>query len=343
MILTSSLSLPACSNFSYYSQAIAGHLSIRSKYQAIDDLLASEQTSAQLKQKLASVLEIRHFASQKLSLPDNDSYTSYVELDRPYVLWNVVAAPEFSLEPRQWCFLFAGCVKYRGYFSYDEVMSFAAELRASGDDVYVRGVDAYSTLGWFDDPVLSTFLNRDDVSVAGLIFHELAHQQVYVKNDSAFNEGFAITVELEGVQRWLQAHHSLDLMTQYQERKHKSAAFIELVSKTSTKLKSLYAQTLTDEQKRDRKAQIIQQMRNEYAQLKATWAGYTGYDKWFDSEINNAKLAAVNTYRDFVPAFKVLLQEQHGDLKEFYSAVKSLGQLPEAQRTAKLNSLISQK
>ncbi len=210
--LVNLLVLSGCSNFGYYSQAIIGHLSIQVNLVPVADIIADSDTPPELKNQLEKVVEMRAYASEHLFLPSNASYSSYTDLKRPYVLWNVVAAPEFSLEPRQWCFPFAGCVQYRGYYAKEDAQVFAAELNKDGDDIYVGGVAAYSTLGWFADPMLNTILFRDDVSLAGLIFHELAHQQLYVKNDSAFNEGFAKTVELEGVRRWLLNHGTQELM-----------------------------------------------------------------------------------------------------------------------------------
>ena len=334
------LVLSGCSNFSYYSQAIIGHLSIQVNLEPVADIIADSDTPAELKTQLEKVVEIRAYASEQLSLPDNTSYTSYTDLKRPYVLWNVVAAPEFSLEPRQWCFPFAGCVQYRGYYAEEDAQAFATELNQKGDDIYVGGVAAYSTLGWFADPMLNTILFRDDVSLAGLVFHELAHQQLYVKNDSAFNEGFAKTVEIEGVRRWLAIHGTQDLMEAYEAKKKRQNAFIKLVAKTSDELKILYLSDMEKQKQREKKAEIFAEMRNQYHRLKASWDDYAGYDKWFEKDINNAQIAAVNTYRDYVPAFQILLKQQEGNLAEFYKAAAKLGDLPKDQRSKALTALL---
>jgi len=338
--LVSLLFLSGCSNFSYYSQAIFGHLSIQVNLEPVADIIADSDTPAKLKTQLEKVVEIRAYASEQLLLPDNASYTSYTDLKRPYVLWNVVAAPEFSLEPRQWCFPFAGCVQYRGYYAKEAAQAFAAELNKNGDDIYVGGVAAYSTLGWFADPMLNTILFRDDVSLAGLIFHELAHQQLYVKNDSAFNEGFAKTVELEGVRRWLLNHGTQELMQAYAVKKKRHNAFIDLVAKTSDELKILYSSDMEKSLQREKKAEIFDKMRKQYHRLKASWDDYAGYDKWFAKDINNAQIAAVNTYRDYVPAFQVLLKQQNGNLAEFYKAAAKVGGLPKDQRAEALMALL---
>ncbi len=334
------LALTGCSNFGYYSQAIVGHLSIQVNLQPVAEIIADSDTAPELRIQLQKVLDVRQYASEQLFLPDNASYTSYTDLKRPYVLWNVVAAPEFSLEPRQWCFPFAGCVQYRGYYAKEDAMSFAAGLSENGDDIYIGGVAAYSTLGWFADPMLNTILFRDDTSLAGLIFHELAHQQLYVKNDSAFNEGFAKTVEIEGVRRWLASHGTVQLMEAYEVKKLRHIAFIELVAKTGDELQALYQSEASQHEKRQKKAQIFAQMRSQYLEMKASWQGYSGYDNWFEKDINNAQIAAVNTYRDYVPAFQALLEKQGHKLPAFYQAAKELGALPKEQRSKALTDLL---
>jgi predicted aminopeptidase len=307
----------------------------------IEDLLEDDNTPPDLQDKLRLVLQIREFASDTLQLPSNDSYKNYVELDRNHVVWNVVAAPEFSMELDKWCFLIVGCVTYRGYFSEQDAQKFAEALRAEGKDVYVPGVDAYSTLGWFDDPMLSTLIKRTEPRLAGLVFHELAHQLLYIKNDSAFNESFAKAVEIEGVHRWMQHRGTPQLSQLYAEQKQRDKSFVELVKSTSDKLKQLYAEDLPEDVMRQKKAEIYQQMQQHYGQLKADWQGYNGYDRWFDNELNNAKLGTVGIYRDLVPAFQALLQLHNGDLSAFYDAAKQLSKLPKEQRTAELDGLLS--
>ena len=192
--------LASCSTLNYYSQAAQGQLELLADARPIDDWLADPATNTSLRHRLEAARQIRRFAVQQMGLPDNDSYKNYAALKRQYVLWNVVATPELSLKPLQWCFPVAGCVNYRGYYSKEDAQAYAQELRAGGHDVQVGGVPAYSTLGWFNDPLISTFINYPDAELARLIFHELAHQVVYVAGDSQFNESFASAVEEAGVE-----------------------------------------------------------------------------------------------------------------------------------------------
>jgi predicted aminopeptidase len=341
LILVMVLIMASGCSIGYYSQSVSGHLSLMSSRVPIQDLLEDDNTSEDLKAKLRLVLQIREFASNALQLPENDSYKSYVELDRKHVVWNVVAAPEFSMELEKWCFLIVGCVNYRGYFSEQDAQAFAEELRTEGKDVFVPGVDAYSTLGWFDDPMLSTLIKRSEPRLAGLVFHELAHQLLYIKNDSAFNESFAKAVEIEGVRRWMQHRGTPKLSQLYEAQKQRDQQFVALVKNTSEKLKQLYAENLPQEVMRQKKAEIFQHMQQHYGQLKTNWQGYNGYDRWFGKDLNNAKLGTVGIYRNLVPAFQVLLQQHNGDLNAFYEAVKQLSKLPKEERLAELDKLLN--
>ena len=310
------------------------------KAQPIAKVTADPATSAELKAKLEGVVEMRDFASRELHLPDNGSYRSYADIGRPYVVWNVFAAPEFSVKPKEWCFLFAGCVGYRGYFSKAGAEQFASELRAQRYDVFVGGVPAYSTLGWLDDPVLSTFVQYSDADIAELMFHELAHQLVYVQGDSTFNESFAVTVEREGVDRWLAAHGSEAQRRAFEREQARRQAFAELVAAYRDRLAQLYAEPLDAQRMRARKEEVLTQMREEYGRLKQSWDGFAGYDHWFEQPLNNAQLASVTIYTQLVPAFQRILRESDGDLQRFYAEVKRLAALPKAQRDAELASLL---
>ncbi|MDH5324115.1 MAG: aminopeptidase [Gammaproteobacteria bacterium] len=334
--------LSACSSVGYYSQSAMGQLSLWWNAEPISDLLEDEATNAQLKQRLQQVLEIRRFASERLALPDNDSYREYVALDRPYVVWNVVAAPELSLQMHEWCFPIVGCLRYRGYFAEADAQALGQEMRQQGLDVAVYGVAAYSTLGWFDDPMLSTILKRNEAALAGLVFHELAHQQLFVKGDTAFNEGFAKTVEIVGVQRWLQQRNSPELNQAFAKRQKLRKEFLQLVAATTKKLRQLYASSLSDEQKRQGKADIIAVMHQEYAQLKQSWGGDDRYDKWFAKDVNNARLGAVATYQDYVPAFTRLLEQNRNDLSAFYQAAAAIGDLDKDERSKAIEALLSE-
>jgi predicted aminopeptidase len=342
LLLIALLALPTsgCANFGFYTQAVKGQFQIYSRTRPIAEVLADAQTDARLKDRLQRVLEIREFAARELALPDNDSYRVYADIERPFALWNVFATPELSLKPTEWCFLFIGCVTYRGYFMREQADAFADTLRTAGDDVYVGGVVAYSTLGWFDDPLLNTFVNRPMPELAGLLFHELAHQRLYVKGDTTFNESFAVTVELEGVRRWLQGQGGSDGFAGYQDRLKRRDDFIALMLQYRDRLDAMYTSDATDTEKRTAKRRILDELRAEYRQVRAGWNGYGGYDDWFAQDLNNAHFVSVGTYYQLVPAFQALLAGERGDLHSFYRAAKEIGQLPKKERMAALNKLL---
>lgn len=332
--------LTACSHLAYYSQAISGQWEVFRRSQPISEVLTDPATVTSLKQQLADILSIRTFATQTLHLPDNRSYTYYADLQRPFVVWNVFAAPTFSLQPKSWCFPILGCVHYRGYFTQADAQTLAKELRTQGYDVYVAGITAYSTLGWFTDPVLNTMLKWELPQIAGTIFHELAHQQLYIPDDTAFNEAFAMTVEYEGVKRWLTHVATPQVSADYQQSQSRQLEFIKLVLATRDQLKQVYQKTLSPVAMQREKTMTFETMRVHYADLKTQWHGYAGYDNWFASDLNNAKLLSVITYQDYVPAFQALLAQQGGDLPKFYGAAARIGELSTEQRRAKLQELV---
>jgi predicted aminopeptidase len=319
----------------YYWQGAAGQLDIISRAKPIADVIGTSDDAA-LKQRLARVQEIRAYASRELKLPDNASYTRYADLGRSFVVWNVFAAPALSLTARQWCFPVAGCVNYRGYFSEGEARAEAARLAAAGDDVWVSGVPAYSTLGYFDDPVLSTFVRWPETEVARMVFHELAHQELYVKDDSTFNESFAVTVEEEGLRRWLKAQGDPKLDAQYERSERLRDVFRALTLRARQDLAALYASAASDTEKQAGKAEIFARMRAAYEDAKAGAPGLGGYDRWFagrdNAGPNNASIVSVALYTGQVPAFAALLAEADGDLPRFYDRVRALGALPKAAR-----------
>ncbi len=328
--------LGGCANTGFYWQSVNGQMEIWKKERTIQTVIADLQSSPQLKDKLVVVLRIREFASRELDLPDNGSFRYYADLRRPYVLWNVFAAPEFSIKPKEWCFIFVGCVSYRGYFSESEAYRFAEDQQIRGYDVSVVGIPAYSTLGWFDDPILNTFINDSETEVAGLIFHELAHQVVYVKDDTTFNESFAVTVQQEGVSRWLAKYGTSEQREAYVVAQRRKQDFARLVMKYRSRLDELYRSEISDPKKRESKRQIFSELRQEYAQLKKTWGGFSGYDYWFPPEANNAYLASIAAYTQLVPAFQALLAKNDDDLARFYQAVKEIAGLPKSERDARL-------
>ncbi len=328
-----------CTTLEYYAQSIGGHLRLMSMRVPIEKIIDDETTPQSLRSRLALAVSAREFAHQELDLPDNGSYTSYVDLARPYVSWTVVAAPEFSLKPKTWCFPVVGCVPYRGYFDETDATRFAEGLKKDGYDVHVAGVQAYSTLGWFDDPLLNSMVAQPEYRLAGVIFHELAHQRLYVAGDSAFNEAYAVLIERHGVERWLTSSGRSESMENYRAHTARQAQFLELVRHARQALEALYASDLGDEQKRERKASIFSKMRADYAERRVEWNGYRGYDAWFESTLNNAKLALVATYNAYVPALEKLLERTGGDLREFNAACARLAALDQASMWAELERL----
>jgi predicted aminopeptidase len=331
--------LGGCSNLGYYWQSVGGQLDIWRRERPIEEVMSDAAVPDALKRKLAAVAEIREFASRELGLPDNRSYRRYADIERPFVVWNVFAAPEFSVRPLRWCFLFAGCVSYRGYFANYEAERFAAEVAKQGHDVYVGGVPAYSTLGWFHDPVLSTFIDYPVAQIARLIFHELSHQVVYARDDTVFNESFAVAVEQEGVRRWLAHAGDARSREEFERRQHIQADFARLIVNYRERLDALYRTRLVPQAMRERKREILADLEAEYRGLKAGWGGFAGYDRWFARTPNNAQIASVAIYTQLVPAFEALLKREGGDLPRFYAAVKELAQLPEPERRERLRAL----
>jgi predicted aminopeptidase len=338
--LTVAVTLAACATFEtvdYYWQGAAGQLELLTRSQPIPEVIG--KSDAALAARLKRIREIREFASHELGLPDNGSYTRYTDLGRPYVTWNVFATPELSLKPHQWCFPIAGCVNYRGYFQEAEAKGESTRLKAAGDDVYVGGVPAYSTLGWFDDPVLSSFVSWPETEVARLIFHELAHQLIYVKSDSTFNESYATVVEEAGLARWLASRHDSQLERLAARADRMRGVFRELVGTTRAKLAEIYASNASDDDKRRAKRDIVAAMKAAYESAKQGEPGLSGYDRWFAQQPNNAALAAVGLYTDRVPAFRELLHESNDNLPAFYQRVRELAARPKRQRDAQLDAL----
>jgi len=337
--------LAGCGQADFLWQGAVGQIELISAARPVDDVLAST-ADAGLAERLALAREVRAFASRELGLPDNPSYRRYADVGRPFVVWNVFAAPPLSLEPRQWCFPIAGCVNYRGYFGEEEAKAEAARLAARGDDVHVSGVPAYSTLGWFDDPLLSTFIRYPDTALARLVFHELAHQVVYVKDDTSFNEAFATVVEEEGLARWLAAQAGTSRYAALAEEaargKRLREGFRQWAHEARAELAAVYASGASDAEKRRRKTAMFERMRAAYEAAKSGDRGLAGYDRWFAGHDgngpNNASIAAVALYDDKAPAFRALLARVHGDLPAFYGEVRELAGKPKAERDALLDA-----
>jgi predicted aminopeptidase len=336
--------LPGCSTISYYAQAISGHLELMREARTLQARIDDPATPAPLRQKLVQALAIRQFAVDKLNLPDNGSYRSYADVKRSFVLWNVFAAPEFSVRPVRSCFPFAGCVDYRGWYDEADARRAAEDMRARGNDVYIGGVPAYSTLGWFDDPLLNTFVVYPEAEIARLLFHELAHQVVYVKDDSVFNESFAVAVEEEGMRRWqaFRVDPTAAERTRYDIARTRRREFVAMMLGARQRLEAFYAEDLPVAERRAGKARILGDLMRDYQALKVSWNGFAGFDRYFEQGVNNALLASIATYSGRLPAFRALLVREGGDLPAFYREVKRLATLPKAERDAALNALASQ-
>ena len=332
--------LAGCSNFGYYVQAMGGHLDVMRAVQPISELVRDPAIDPMLRKRLADVQAIREFASRDLGLPDNNSYRAYADLGRPYVVWNVFAAPEFSLEPKRWCMLMVGCVNYRGYYARQDAEQLAAELRLEGYDTIVGGVSAYSTLGYFDDPVLSSFLRLGTAEVARTVFHELAHQLVFVQGDSMFNESFATVVENEGMRRWLAIRATPEQRAAFEGQLERKTAVAGLIRDYRKKFHSLYDAAGSSKDQRQAKAGLLDALRRDYGELKIAWGGHAGYDKFFAEDLNNAKLASLSLYSELVPAFEALLLLEDHDLPRFYRRVATLAALDKEARSSALGTLL---
>lgn len=326
--------LTGCSSPGYYPQLAAGQWQLLKAREPVARVIADPQRDPHLRERLAGAQAARTFASKQLHLPDNQSYRVYADLKRPYVVWNVFATPAFSLDPVTHCFPIAGCVAYRGYYEQGAARGEAALQRQQGLDVYVSGVEAYSTLGWFDDPILNSMLSWGDERLASLIFHELAHQRLYVKDDTEFNESFASFVEQEGSRQW-RAHQGLPPPDTRSEQQRE--AFTGLVLTTRQRLQRLYEQPLPEAQMQEHKDAEFEHMRQEYQRLRDQhWPGNTRYDAWINAPMNNAKLLPFGLYDQWVPAFSALFKHVDGNWQAFYAEVERLAKLPAARRKAAL-------
>ncbi len=330
--------LTGCETLSYYTQIASGHLGILAKRKPIEDLIKDANTSVKLKTKLQLVMEARAFAEEHLLLATDGHYLHYVDVERPYVVWNVFAAPELSITPKKWCYPIVGCASYRGYYKEELANAYASKLSAEGYDVYIGGVAAYSTLGWFKDPVLSTFVQRSDGQLSSLIFHELAHQKLYVAGDTTFNESFATVIAQEGLRLWVEQKGKPEMYSQFVIQQQRQSDFAQLIIEYRQKLNTIYlAESSTDKNsadlKRREKQEIYDQLRQAYQKLKIEkWQGYNGYDGWFGQDLNNAKLVTVAAYYTYVPTLEKKLVELGNDMAKFYAWCKEIGKLDNEER-----------
>lgn len=322
----------ACSDFGYYWHSTNGHLDLMSRRSYIEDLLADEATDPHLREQLLLVQEIRQFSIEHLDLPGNESYRSYVVLQQPYVIQNLFAAPEFSTRLHRWCYPVIGCASYRGYYDEARLLAYVEDLQAEGLEVYVGQVPAYSTLGWFDDPVLSSFIDWPDYRLAGLLFHELTHQRIYIDDDTTFNESLASAVQQRGTELWLQARNDSEGLQEFAGWLAYRNEVIALIAATRKRLGALYAGELDDAQKRERKASIFDEARHLHGQIAARHGIENGFRAWFEAELNNAKIGSVSAYNSQVGAFIAMLHLHGDDFEAFYRYVEKLARLERPAR-----------
>ena len=336
-LLAALLLLGGCSTLDYYGHLARGQVQLLQASKPVAALLRDPQVDISLKQRLVLTQQARDFASAELGLPDNRSYRRYADIQRPFVVWNLFATAEFSVKPELYCFPIAGCVAYRGYYSQGRARGAAALLKQRGFDTYVGGVEAYSTLGWFNDPVLNTMLRWSDERLVAVLFHELAHQQLYVADDTAFNESFATFVEREGLRQWQQAQ---GLPAADPREAKQREQFSALVLASRARLEQLYASDLAADAMRAAKQAEFERLRQEYRTLREReWGGRGRYDAWVAAPLNNAKLLPFGLYDKWVEAFAALFAEVGGDWPRFYQRAAALGKLPTEARTRALEAL----
>ncbi|TBR40644.1 aminopeptidase [Dyella terrae] len=336
--MAAGLLLGACRTVGYYAHVAHGQASLVTSQREVAKVVADPKTDPHVVARLELSQRARRFASDALGLPDNRSYTSYVELHRSFVVWNVFAAPRFSVDPISYCFLVAGCVAYRGYFDESKARAEAKRLEAQGDDVSVGGVSAYSTLGWFSDPILSSMLRWDDDELAGTIFHELAHQLIYVKGDSAFNESFASFVQEEGLRQW-RASRGLPMVEP--DAQAMSDGFTRLVLDLRDRLRKAYSAGGDAEHLQASKDREIEQFRERYRDWQSgQWPNDHRYDGWVKAPINNARLVPFGLYDGWKPAFARLFEQSGKQWHAFYDRVRHLASLPVDQRLTELKALM---
>ncbi len=353
LVAAMAASLSACGNIGYYVQQARGHVAMLQAARPVSEIIADASTEPALKTKLETTQRIRAYASDSLALPRNASYTRYADLKRPNVLWNVVATPALSLNAKQWCFIVAGCISYRGYYDKAAAEAEVQALQAQGFDVALQGVPAYSTLGklswlgaWSADPLLNTFITYPEGELARLIFHELAHQVAYASDDSTFNESFATAVEQLGVARYLEESANTHTRSEYAALEARRDDFRALLQSTHDSLKTLYQSAQSDDAKQREKARVFEQLQAKYAALKnsnkAHWRNadgtpYTGYDRYFAQALNNAHIAGLSTYTAQVASFERLYAREGKRFEKFYARVHALAKLPAAERNKQLD------
>ena len=326
------LLISGCADLGYYWHTAKGHMAIMDRRVAIDDLLDDPQTDAKLKERLKLVKEIRAFAFSQLALPESGSYTDYAQLDHPYALQNLFAAPEFSTKLLSWCYPIAGCTSYRGFYEQQRLDAFVANLKADNNEVHISRVPAYSTLGWFDDPVLSSFINWSDHRLAGLLFHELTHQRIYIDGDSKFNESLASAVQQVGIRLWLESHGQLDKLDRFDRGLAYRQDVVGLIESARKRLSDIYDEDKSNEWKRVEKQKVFRQMRDQYEEIAYKHNYRDGYARWIASELNNAKLGSVSTYNALIPAFVSMIEAFDRDFERFFQYAEKIGNMEKDKR-----------
>ncbi len=355
-VLSAGLSA-GCQSVGYYTQAIKGQVDILARREPIEQLIDVPDTPSSLKARFRLVLELREFAKEELHLPIDRHYLSYVALDRPHVVWNVYACPQYSLEPKSWWYPFVGSLEYRGYFKERRARRHARRLKRQGYDVHVEGVDAYSTLGWFRDPLLSTFVDYPKPQLAATLFHELAHQKLFAAGDTDFNEAFATAVARRGVTLWLEQRASPKLLARYKRHLRRKDQVIKLLLDYRATLKTFYdsieaGQNATTGKKqvsnglavddiKAKKRALFSSLKRDYQRLKSEWNGYSGYDHWFEGPPNNAQLNSIATYHHLLPAFNNLLHAKSGRWHPFYKHARRWAKLKPERREQVLSEWAS--
>ena len=332
------LAIWGCSNVSYFSQAIVGHFRIMGSRVPIENILKTNHLDIESKNKLKLVLEVRAYAVEELGLPKNKSYTVYSDINSRFLGWNVYSAPKFSVEPKKWCFPIAGCVVYRGYFSKKVALEFARKMDERDFDVFIGAFNAYSTLGWYNDPVLRSHLRLNPIRLAGLIIHELAHQKFYVSGDSRFNEGFAVTVERAGVLRWLKSAGGDDHIVQASKMWDKEDLIVAKILKARTQLRNIYLRELDSKSLAQKKNSIFQDLKSDLCGGNCSGINLPNTNGE-EFELNNAYLVPIDTYYSLVPVFQSILDSLGGSLPQFFEKVEELGELPFEERQREIESL----
>jgi len=332
------LLLSACSDLGYYWHSTKGHLALMNKRVDIDVMLEQPDLDADLRRRLLLVQQIREFSIDQLALPESGSYTNFAQLDRPYVVQNLFAANEFSTQLHSWCYPIVGCTSYRGYYDEKLLNEYAMQLNAQNFDTHISYVPAYSTLGWFDDPVLSSFIDWPDYRLAGLLFHELTHQRIYIDDDTQFNESLAVAVQLAGTELWLKSANESAQIDEFYRWIEYRREVILLIEGTGEKLSQLYRTETDDVNKRDKKAAIFATSRESYSLIAERLNYKDGFESWFAGELNNAKIGSVSAYNTHAPVFLAMIKALDYDFSVFFDTVEEIAEM---DKTAREQCLVS--